>query len=408
MGDWVYYSTVMSMKDISERVSIAEEIHESNSLKELIQRQLTDRAPEIRRYLSNQEQRFFNSFVIGVYGGVPQWYELRIEAETLPISDHSIPKRLEGTLGLLTLEGEETLFAIDGQHRVAGIRETLNSNEVDISDEEVSALFVGHDTSKTGRRRTRRLFTTLNRYAKPVSKQEAIALDEDDLVAVITRDIVDDHILFSDRVSLNKTKSIPVNDKTSFTSIVSLYDSLDIFLRDKSKAAWNRFKKRRPSDDRIDMYSNQARDLYDRLLDNFSSLAKYANRSIEPGIAESFRNNKSGGHLLFRPVGLLLIVKVIRYLMVDSGLPLEDAVGRVSQIPTKLNQKPWNGLLWDDANKRMTTAAENQRAAVRMTLFALGGDLSRFRTMSSKSELRKELSGLYNLPESDVEIPEYI
>lgn len=408
MGDWVYYIATMTMKDVSDRVKIAEEIHESNSLKELIQRQLTGRAPEIKRYLAHQEQRFFNSFVIGIYGGVPQWYELDLRTDALPTSDHPIPKRLEGTLGLLTLEGNETLFAIDGQHRVAGIRETIEADEIDIGHEEVSALFVGHDTSTEGRRRTRRLFTTLNRYAKPVSKQEAIALDEDDVVAVVTREIVDDHRLLVDRVSLNKSKSIPVSDNTSFTSIVALYDSLDVFLRDRSNKSWERFKRRRPPDEDVEIYLDQAYNLYDHLCGGFPALEEYANIEVETGIAEPYRNNRSGGHLLFRPVGLLLIVNVIRYLMVDTGLPLGDAVDRVSQVPTQLDQKPWQGLLWDDANKRMTTAPENQRAATRMILFALGGDLSRFRTMSNRAELRKELSGLYNQPEGDVEIPEYV
>ena len=47
--------------------------------------------------------------------------------------------------------------------------------------------------------RTRRLFTTLNRYAKPVKKSEIIALDEDDIIAIITRELVEKYPLFREK-----------------------------------------------------------------------------------------------------------------------------------------------------------------------------------------------------------------
>lgn len=45
--------------------------------------------------------------------------------------------------------------------------------------------------------RSRRLFSTLNRYAKPVSMRDIIALDEDDVVAIASRDLIDTHPLFA-------------------------------------------------------------------------------------------------------------------------------------------------------------------------------------------------------------------
>ena len=78
MADRAYYITFMKMRDVAGRVAIADEIHKSKNLNELIQRQLSNRAPEISHYLLNQAQRFFNAFVIGVYGGHPQWLELEV------------------------------------------------------------------------------------------------------------------------------------------------------------------------------------------------------------------------------------------------------------------------------------------------------------------------------------------
>src|SRR5450755_1068289 len=163
MGDWIYYICFLKMKDISQRISVAEEIHSSKLLRDLLQRELRDRAPEITTYLLSQEQRFFNALVIGTYGGNPKWYELAIN--NVESGLEALPGDLEGTLGLLMLEGTEKLFAIDGQHRVVGIREAVKK-QLEIGDEEICVIFLAgitqehRDDDPAGFERTRRLFTT--------------------------------------------------------------------------------------------------------------------------------------------------------------------------------------------------------------------------------------------------------
>lgn len=84
MGDWVYYITFLRMKDIVDRVNFAEEIHPDKSLSRLIQRQLEEsHAEKIAQYLLTQPQRFFNSLVVGIYKGAPQWYEFDIRKNHL-------------------------------------------------------------------------------------------------------------------------------------------------------------------------------------------------------------------------------------------------------------------------------------------------------------------------------------
>jgi DNA sulfur modification protein DndB len=210
MGSWVYYIGFMKMRDIAERISIIGDIHISTRLQEFLQRQLSDRSIEITDYLINQEQRFFNSLVIGTYGGKPEWIELEVKAKNA--DDEQLLLDLEGKLGFLKLSGSETLFAIDGQHRIAGIKGALEQTNT-LEDEEVSIIFVAGVTQNQrikdpkGFERTRRLFTTLNRYAKPVNKKDIIALDEDDVIAIITRKLLDEYPLFKDKVSSKGTNN---------------------------------------------------------------------------------------------------------------------------------------------------------------------------------------------------------
>ena len=98
MGDWIYYVTFLQMEQIADQIHIAQEIHSSNVLKDMIQRQITNRAGQISEYLLKQPQRFFNALIVGVYGGSPDWYELAIG--TNPLFDvDTFPHKLDGVLG---------------------------------------------------------------------------------------------------------------------------------------------------------------------------------------------------------------------------------------------------------------------------------------------------------------------
>src|SRR5689334_8958714 len=82
LGQWVYYITYMKMADVSERIGLAEEedqINSNRSLSEWIQRKIvTKHVNGIVKYIMTQPDMFFNAMVIGVYGSVPQWFELSI------------------------------------------------------------------------------------------------------------------------------------------------------------------------------------------------------------------------------------------------------------------------------------------------------------------------------------------
>ena len=468
MGDWIYYVTFLQMEEIAKRIELAEEVHPSSMLKEMIQRQITDRANPIAEYLLNQQQRFFNSLIVGVYGGSPNWYELAIGTNQL-FDAEVLPLYLEGALGILRLDGEEKLFALDGQHRVEGIKKALKRNE-NLKTDEVSVIFVAHQTGADGMERTRRLFTTLNRYAKPVKKSEIIALDEDDIIAIITRDLVEKYPLFCEKflfstgvephidlnkpqirrkwvqekfpengitlsgnlavrkqstvwsitdneykqtytvrkkkdkleayyqkISIAKTKAIGSQDGNSVTSIITLYDILETVLRRKEKN-WNNFKKLRPEPLIISQYYSQAVQFWDTMIEHFPPLKVF--KETEPGtsVAKQYRN-KSGGHLLFRPVGLEIVASVIRE-AINSGLTEEEAIKRISNISMDLAYEPWVGLLWDKTNHRMLTDPTHKKVAKQLLFYMIGGNLAKMRT--KEEELRREYAGLLNRDQSKV------
>lgn len=403
MGDWVYYVAFMKLSDLAERVTTASEIHKSQRLQEMIQRALRGRrAEEIKQYLLTHPQRLFNSVVVGVYGGEPQYYELDLRSGP-ELSIEDVPRYFEGALGILELSGGEKLFALDGQHRLVGIKEALRSEEgAALGEEEVSALFVSHKRTPEGLERTRRLFSSLNRYASPTTKKEIIALDEDDTIAIITRELVEEHPLFTGKkTSTTKTATLPATDRYSFTTIVTIYDSLDYFLRRGSNKEWGTFKRSRPSDDEVQAFYSRAVELFDSLSEAFPQLAELAASPDDAAIPARYRS-PDGGLLIFRPVGLKLVVQATRVLM-DQGVPADEATRRLASAPMDLIDALWQNLLWDPVNRRMLTKAEEQKVALRVLVHGAGGNLAPLKT--SQAELRREIAGLKVTDVADVQLP---
>lgn len=110
IGNTVYYVANLKFSDVARLVNRlnSEEIFKSGSLKEALQRSLTDNVSKIRDYILNHEDRFFNAMVLAVYNGNPKWKEIRFDIEDETYYD----------MGLLELNGEELIFPIDGQHRL--------------------------------------------------------------------------------------------------------------------------------------------------------------------------------------------------------------------------------------------------------------------------------------------------
>ena len=169
MGNWIYYITLMNMKEVASRISVVDDMYSSTSPKELSQRALMKKSKRIAEDLLRQEQRFCNAIVIGSYGGTPNWHDLSIRGRK-GVAD--VPEHPEGSIGFLELTGSETLFAIDGRHRVQGIKEAIVQNR-SLEEEEVCAIFVKGvpanecDKDPDGFERTRSLILTLNRHAYP-------------------------------------------------------------------------------------------------------------------------------------------------------------------------------------------------------------------------------------------------
>lgn len=375
MGDWIYYVTFMSFKDISQWIRPTEEIYKSKRLSEWIQRALSGKhAQEIATYLQNQEERMFNAIFVGIYGGEPQWGEIQISS-TLELSPFEVTDdqldNLSRSVGVLHFSGEEKLFAIDGQHRVAGVKLALEQNKHLLNDDEITVILVGHKTDQTGRERTRRLFTTLNKTAKRVSRTDIIALDEDNGAAIVTRRMIDDFTLFQkgQLIAFTPTANISDSDLDSITSVITLYDIVKTLVGcvDGTRG----FTNNRPNDELLNS-------VYKFCCSYWDSLQK-----IIPEYQEVFLSNKipastfrqpNNNHLLFRPVGQRAFTESTAYLIKNYSLGLDEAIKELSQVDLWLHSLKWHYILWNPIEQAMISRAKNRSIAKSHLLTMIGRD----------------------------------
>lgn len=350
IGNTIYYSANFTFQQINDLVKKVEgEIYTSAPLKERIQRSLTDNSGKIKQYILERSDRFFNALVLAVYDGEPQWTEIRFELE-----DDSFPN-----VGILHLNGHEKIFPVDGQHRVEGIKEALKRN-CDLANETVSVMLIGHSTSIDGMKKSRRIFSTLNRYAKPVKLGDIIALDEDDIVAIATRELLESHPLFSgDRMKVSNSKSIATSDKSSFTSLITLYEcnaelfQLFHFRKIVSGTKLKDFQKSRPDEKLISSYCKYIDNFWMLFLQTFPEIQEYldANPKVAAG---KFRDNETGGNIIFRPVTLLQMIKAIVYILTeDNTVTINDILKKYSQINRNVSSSLWNKIIWNPDSKTM-------------------------------------------------------
>lgn len=374
MGDWIYYVTFMSFRDIKEWIQAPHEIHSSKKLSEWIQRELqSNHAQAIATYLATQPERMFNALFVGIYGGEPQWGEIQVSS-TLELAPFEVTEdqldNLSRSIGILHFSGEEKLFAIDGQHRVAGVKLALEKNKDLLKDDEITVILVGHKTDQTGRERTRRLFTTLNKTAKRVSQTDIIALDEDNGAAIVTRRMIDDFTLFSkgEMIAFNPTANIGDSDLDSITSVITLYDIAKTLVGcvDGTRG----FTNNRPDDDLLNS-------VYNFCCSYWNSL-----KEIIPEYNEVFLSKKSpsqfrqpdNNHLLFRPVGQRAFTEATAYLIKNYSLELDEAIKELSQVDLWLHSLKWHYILWNPIGKTMISTAKNRSIAKSHLLKMIGRD----------------------------------
>ena len=397
MGIWFYYVSSLSFENVAQYVSpIDDELHHSELLSGMIQRSITANYKSIANYLETQEERFFNSLILAVYNGQPKWNEIRTQDE-------------EGednyNLGIITLTDDVKIFPVDGQHRVAGIKKAVEDHP-EMKSERVPVIFIGHSTDEIGMQRTRRMFSTLNRYAKPVSLRDIIALDEDDVVAIASRYLIDNTDLFtSDRILDSKNKSIPDSNNMALTSIITYYecnkallwlhikDATVVGLEEKTirgRAKINEYIRHRPPEETISAFTRECKAFWEAIINKCPEI-KEANVSVG-----RYRDN-NGGLLFFRPIALYPFAKVSVRIKEHYDRSYSQIIEAIPNELLWIQNRLWKKVIWDDVAKKMVMGNATQIEL--MLLYIVAPELL---TTKEKKKMIDNLKSIWDEPDATV------
>lgn len=237
-GSTEFFIVTMPAKELTERLVIPKDIEgwEDLTIEERYQRKIdySRVKKQIAPYLMTDDDRFFGAFIVSMV------HADDIEFELLGSMASKVPnlyKKAGSAFGFLTLEGNELLVPLDGQHRLAALGFAISGKDekqkpirgfeanLNVARDDCTVILVKHNNKKS-----RKIFNKVNRYAKKTTKSEDLITADDDVIAVIVREKIAGDVIPS---RLINTGSNTLSKKaTEFTTLATLYEATKFVLED--------------------------------------------------------------------------------------------------------------------------------------------------------------------------------
>jgi DNA sulfur modification protein DndB len=362
VGDWDYYICTMKYAEAARHINFAWELGGNADLNRLIQRGIGKRTDDIRDYLLKSEHRFLGALIVAAWGGDPDYTPLTMDDPNGYLSG------LDRQFGVLTFDGTQSYFALDGQHRLKAIKEAIKVDPK-IGREDICIIMVSHYDSEDGKVRTRRLFTNINRNAKATTGAENIVLDEDDGAAIVTRRLVTEHPFLS-RKGVVKVftmqgeegelklapGNVPQSDKAAWSTLSTLYDMVSHLSFDLDPSMQKRSA--RPSDQVLESSYEIISKRIDDLLRAAGDIPLVMPDGVNARDIRAPKGKEGEGAAFLRPVIQKAVTRVIRNLVSQEVLGWTDAMARLSSLNWNIAAPPWVAV-FNPTNSKMITAKEN-------------------------------------------------
>jgi DGQHR domain-containing protein len=391
--------------------------------------ELSQRSPDWRRmpgisaYLAHDKRRKFGSILAVIS---PTWVDNpdhenwgpgKPEKRALKSAYQFDSLDLEGRVGLLDLdEVHYLLYALDGQHRVMGIRglqelqnlghlqlrkqggealskvipqdEFMEVFRVSLSDmqslldetmtvELLPAVIAG-ETRREASQRVRAAFVAINAYMQKTGKSTNTLLSESDGFALVARKAGIMHPLFRDDRVNWKGANLPKKTKwyTTLETIRNMACRYLLKVDPELVKTWSPLFSNqvpmRPDEEEIE----EARTLFFDFLQNMYEMPVF--QGLENGdvldeirlFPSDFPNmeNVGKGHLLTRPVGQEILAEAVG-ILISEGVQLEAIFKKLNSWDKKngfsmhTTNSLWYGAIYDFTNSKINTRADIKRAA---------------------------------------------
>lgn len=411
LGDTEYYVLTMKAQELISKVKIPKEIPEWEhmSIEERYQRDIKYARVKthIAPYLANDESRFFGALIVTATN-----FGDRVTFEPLSdVTTKGLPAlyRTAATgMGFLTFGGGELLVPLDGQHRLKAIEFAITGRDekgkdiprigtpcLDLAEEDVTVILVPFQPEKA-----RRIFTKVNRYAKSTTTGENIVTEDDDMAAVLARDIANRYM--NARLAKWQTNTLNKSDG-HFTTLAIVYSSTrEIITR-------SFFERGRPDTTKLPdpakqkLWREKVEQVWKEVLEGIDVFADALDDPEASG--DEKRKEIRDTNLLGKPVTQECLINAYLSLTAHptnmSPSAACDALNRLPWEMTKENlREVWQNVLWTGGKKgRIIT--KNRGISSRLIAYLAGERL----LPKQEERLTEDYNALFPDTEDGKELP---
>lgn len=232
MGGENYFILKMKAWDLASRFRFPRKIKEWDenlNVEERYQRDINYNRvkKQIAPYLANEDSRFFGAVIVAAINfGEEVLFEPLSDVTTRGLPN--LYRTAASGMGFLTFKGGEVLVPLDGQHRLKAIEFAVSGRDergrdipnvrpcIELAQEDVTVVLVAYEPQKA-----RKIFTRVNRYAKPTTAGQNIVTDDDDIAAVLAREVTND--LIGGHLAKFTSNTLRRND-SEFTTLAIVYN----------------------------------------------------------------------------------------------------------------------------------------------------------------------------------------
>jgi DNA sulfur modification protein DndB len=349
LGNTDYFETTMKVRDLVQAVRPPREIDgwANFGIEERMQRE-----PDIKRietqlapYIAKNADRFFGSVIVLVYKGEVIFEPVTDFQTKIPAAYRQNAQRI----GFMTIDGG-TLIVLDGQHRLLALRkvqqgEIMGAAAENVGDDEVCVIFIKFENDL----KTRRIFNTVNRYAKQTSRGDNIITSEDDGYAIVARHLLRDDLPLASRDDAAGKREELVDWKSNtltkrslrLTTISAVYESVRLILDFHGVEKLN--LQERPSDENLETYISYSTEVWEAVL---AGLDPYKKALSQLRAIPEMREDDANTALLFKPASQIGMLDGLLRAVDNGKLKLPEAVARTNRIPDwSMSADLWQGVI---------------------------------------------------------------
>lgn len=350
-GSTIYYITTMKASELADKLKIPRDLPgwEDMTIEERFQREINFNRvkKQIAPYLVSDPDRFFGALIVDIYN------EEGIEFEPL----NEVPGNLPGlykapsrAFGFLHMTGGEVLVPLDGQHRLVALRFAITGKDekgkeipdftpdINIGNDEVTVILVPHDPKKA-----RKIFNKVNRYAKSTTKAENLITADDDIVAVLAREVANEEL--NERLvnyssnTLNKTAH-------QFSTLSTVYEINKLILETRFNLKIDTTVL--PDKAKQNLYRKEVIDTWRQLVDKIELFRLALSDVDESG--DDKRREIRNGHVIGKPIGQYSLVSAIMRLRETESpdgnrFSMQEIFDRLNKIDWSVGNSLWQRVL---------------------------------------------------------------